>query len=205
MKSVWICMVLAGGSLWAGAASAQMSYHCRDSNGSNFVLSRPCPSDMRTTAVVGGPAPSSGYSSSSSGSYRSSSRSSGDEPEHLQYMSGRCRSLYHAMRTASSRGLKYDAAEDLRREYRKECNEEEETAYSKLSSDRYTRKKEQREEEKSARLADQASRDREERFLQQCAESRRILHAKQARTDLSEGEKADLRRFEENFIARCKR
>ena len=194
MKSVWICMVLAGGSLWAGAASAQMSYHCRDSNGSNFVLSRPCPSDMRTTAVVGGPARSSGYSSSSSGSYRSSSRSSGDEPEHMQYMSGRCRSLYQAMRTAGSRGLKYDAVEDLRREYKRE-----------LSSDRYTRKKEQREEEKSARLADQASRDREERFLQQCAESRRILHAKQARTDLSEGEKADWRRFEENFIARCKR
>ena len=205
MKSVWICMVLAGGSLWAGAASAQMSYHCRDSNGSNFVLSRPCPSDMRTTAVVGGPARSSGYSSSSSGSYRSSSRSSGDEPEHMQYMSGRCRSLYQAMRTAGSRGLKYDAVEDLRREYKRECNEEEETAYSKLSSDRYTRKEEQREEEKSARLVDQASRDREERFLQQCAESRRILHAKQARTDLSEGEKADLRRFEENFIARCKR
>ena len=54
MKSVWVCMALVGGSLWAGAASAQMSYHCRDSNGNNYVLSRPCPSDMRTTAVVGG-------------------------------------------------------------------------------------------------------------------------------------------------------
>ncbi|MBI3100877.1 MAG: hypothetical protein HYY98_04895 [Burkholderiales bacterium] len=204
MKSVWVCMALVGGSLWAGAASAQMTYHCRDSNGSNFVLARPCPSDMRTTAVVGGPAPSSSYSSSS-GSYRPSSRSTGDEPEHLQYMGGRCRSLYQAMRTASSRGLKYDAIEDLRREYKRECSEEEESAYTRLSTDRYNRKKEQREEEKATRLADQASRDREDRFLQQCAESRRILQAKQARTDLSEGEKADLRRFEENFIARCKR
>ena len=115
MKSVWVCMALVGGSLWAGAASAQMSYHCRDSNGNNYVLSRPCPSDMRTTAVVGGPARSSGYSSSSSSSYRPSSRSSGDEPEHHQYMSGRCRSLHQAMRTASSRGLKYDAIEDLRK------------------------------------------------------------------------------------------
>ena len=205
MKSVWVCMALVGGSLWAGAASAQMSYHCRDSNGNNYVLSRPCPSDMRTTAVVGGPARSSGYSSSSSSSYRPSSRSSGDEPEHHQYMSGRCRSLHQAMRTASSRGLKYDAIEDLRREYQRECRDEESEAYSKLSTDRYQRKKEQREEEKATRLADQASRDREERFLQQCAESRRILHAKQARTDLSVGDKADLRGFEENFIARCKR
>ena len=41
MKSVWVCMALVGGSLWAGAASAQMSYHCRDSNGNNYVLSRP--------------------------------------------------------------------------------------------------------------------------------------------------------------------
>ena len=145
MKSVWVCMALVGGSLWAGAASAQMSYHCRDSNGNNYVLSRPCPSDMRTTAVVGGPARSSGYSSSSSSSYRPSSRSSGDEPEHHQYMSGRCRSLHQAMRTASSRGLKYDAIEDLRKEYRRECREEEEAAYSKLSTDSYTRKKEQRE------------------------------------------------------------
>ena len=38
---------------------------------------------------------------------------------------------------------------------------------------------------------------------QQCAESRRILLAKRARTDLSQGEKDDLARFETNYRARC--
>ena len=56
-----------------------------------------------------------------------------------------------------------------------------------------------------AQLAEQASREQEARFAQQCAESRRILATKKARTDLTEGERNDLRRFEENFIARCKR
>ena len=38
---------------------------------------------------------------------------------------------------------------------------------------------------------------------QQCAESRRILTNKKARTDLTQGEKDDLARFETNFRARC--
>jgi hypothetical protein len=38
---------------------------------------------------------------------------------------------------------------------------------------------------------------------QQCGESKRILVTKKARTDLNDGEKADLQRFEVNYRARC--
>ncbi|MBU0893082.1 MAG: hypothetical protein KKH21_19655, partial [Gammaproteobacteria bacterium] len=64
---------------------------------------------------------------------------------------------------------------------------------------------ERRDNEKASQQAAQASREQEERAAQQCAESRRILANKRARTDLTEGEKNDLRRFEEAFLARCKR
>ncbi len=38
---------------------------------------------------------------------------------------------------------------------------------------------------------------------QQCGESKRILYTKRARTDLTEGGKSELRRFEENYRSRC--
>lgn len=206
MKMVFALMVALSGSLWASGAGAQTRYHCRDSNGQTFVLSRPCPPDTRTTAAVAGPAPSS------QSSYPSYSRSSSstlsaprDVPEHHQYMSSRCRSLDESIRSAYRRGTKPDVVEGMRREYRRDCSEQESEAYSQISSERRSRSKERREEEKSERLAAQMSKEQEDRYLQQCAESRRILNVKKARTDLSEGERNDLKRFEEAFIARCKR
>ena len=38
---------------------------------------------------------------------------------------------------------------------------------------------------------------------QQCDESKRIIFVKEKRPDLTDGEKADLQRFEENAKARC--
>jgi hypothetical protein len=38
---------------------------------------------------------------------------------------------------------------------------------------------------------------------QQCGESKRILVVKKARPDLAEAERVELRRFEENYLARC--
>ncbi|MDQ6880790.1 MAG: hypothetical protein M3150_01695 [Pseudomonadota bacterium] len=45
-------------------------------------------------------------------------------------------------------------------------------------------------------------RDRAALRQEQCGESKRILVTKRARTDLNEGEKAELKRFEENFRSR---
>lgn len=165
------------------------------------MLSRPCPANTRTTAAVAGPVSSSSYGRSSSTPVRVPA----EEPEHYQYMSARCRSLDSGIRSAYSRGIKPDVVEGMRREYKRDCREQEQEAYSQLSSERRDLKKQRREEEKSAQLAEQSQREQEQRFLQQCAESRRIIAAKRARTDLTEGERNELSRFEDAFLARCKR
>lgn len=202
MKRALALLALVVCGLWAPGAQAQTRYHCRDDSGNSFTLSRPCPRDARTTAVSAGA--ESSYSSYSR--YDSTPvRVPADVPEHHQYMSARCRSLDDGIRSAYSRGIKADVVAGMRSEYKRDCSEQEREAFSQLSSEQRARTKARREEEKSARLVEQASREQEERFLQQCAESRRILQAKKARTDLTEGERNELRRFEDNFIARCKR
>ena len=203
MKRAFALMVVVCSALWASGVGAQTRFHCRDSNGNSFVLSRPCPSDTRTTAAVAEALPS--YQSSYSRSAPATVRVQPDAPSHHQYMSARCRSLDDNIRLAYSRRIAADVVAGMRREYERDCSEQERDAYSQISSERRSREKERREETKSAQLVEQASREQEARFAQQCAESRRILHAKRARTDLTEGERNDLRRFEENFIARCKR
>ena len=56
---------------------------------------------------------------------------------------------------------------------------------------------------KEAATAEKQERDRASMREQQCGESKRILLSKRARTDLTEGEKAELRRFEDNYRSRC--
>lgn len=187
---------------WATGVQAQTRYHCRDERGNTFTWSRPCPEGARTTAAVAGPAPAQ-YSSPR---YDNTPvRSAPETPDHHRYMSSRCRTLDDNIRGGYSRGIKADVLEGMRREYRRDCREEEQDAQSRLSDDRRTRDRQRRDDEKASQLAAQASREQEERMAQQCAESRRILTNKRARTDLTEGEKNDLRRFEEAFLARCKR
>ena len=203
MRSVIALLLAAGGGLAASDVTAQTRYHCRDDSGNTFVLSRPCPSNTRTTAAVSGSAPSS-YGRSSN-SYSTAVRVPTEEPEHYQYMSARCRSLDSGIRSAYSRGIKPDVVEGMRREYKRDCREQEEDAYSQLSNERREVKNQRREEEQSAQLVDQSQREQEQRFAEQCAESRRIIAAKRARTDLSAGERNELSRFEDAFLARCKR
>lgn len=201
--AAWWCVGLAGAAV-ALPSQAQIQYHCRDDGGNTYVLSRPCPSGTRTTAAAAGPAPQRN-SYSSTGSTSNSPRLPPETPEHHQYLSGRCRALDENIRSAYGRGIKAEVVEGMRREYRRDCREEEQDAYSRISSERRSRESQRREQEKAAALAAQADREQEARRAQQCAESRRILATKGARTDLTEGEKNDLRRFEEAFLQRCRR
>lgn len=125
--------------------------------------------------------------------------STGEAPANLKYLSPRCASLNDAIRTAPARGLKWDTIADMRREYSRECADSESESRAKLNEDRSAQQKEKLE----ARNAEKAERDRASIQAQQCGESKRILLAKRARTDLTEGEKADLRRFEDNYRTRC--
>ena len=111
----------------------------------------------------------------------------------------------------------------MRREYRRDCEEEEQDArlryYDQRNDARRAKYDDRRDARRQAdvqykeRRADMlASRQEAEIGRQltaeqsaQCAESYRILAAKKARTDLSVGELNDLRRFEDNVAARCRR
>jgi hypothetical protein len=202
MRVGGIALLLALG-WWGMDVQAQTRYHCRDDHGNTFTMSRPCPQGARTTAAVAGPTPSSQYSSPR---YSNTPvRTAPEIPDHHQYMSSRCRTLDENLRGGYSRGIKADVLEGMRREYRRDCREQEQEAHSRVSSERRSRDKERRDAEKESQLAAQASREEQARFAQQCAESRRILANKKARTDLTDGEKNDLRRFEEAFLARCRR
>lgn len=128
-----------------------------------------------------------------------------DAPEHLRYMGGRCLSLNEALRTAYQRGTPADVVAALRKEYQRDCRDEEAEALMRLSKERREAQRQHYEEARQIQVAQQAAQERDARKAQQCAESRRILAAKKARTDLTPGEINDLRRFEDNIAERCRR
>lgn len=182
-------------------AGAQTRYTCRDDNGNNYTSSRACPQGMKTTSVSAGPTVSE-YRAE-----RSPSRTvlNPPAPDHQQYMSERCRTLKDTLRSAYSRGIKADVQDGMRREFERDCREEESDASSRYYKEKRDARQQQRDDERQTALAQQASQADEARRGQQCAESRRILNLKKARTDLTEGERNDLKRFEDAYQARCAR
>ncbi len=131
--------------------------------------------------------------------YYNSGSSIGKAPATLVYMSPRCAALNDAIRTAPARGLKYDTINQMHAEYREECAENEREASTRLYQERGEKIKELKEAKNNTQL----EKERSALHSQQCDESKRILYNKRARTNLSEGEKADLQRFEENYRSRC--
>ena len=114
-------------------------------------------------------------------------------------MSARCSSLHDAIRTAAVRGLRSDAIEDTRKAYQTECAAEEGEAQSQLANEHREKTTAKNEVKSASNMSRRQALEKE----QQCGESKRILFAMRARTDLNEGEKAELKRFTENYLARC--
>lgn len=199
VKSIALLVSL---TLMGLVAQAQVRYTCRFGGG-YYQSAQPCP---------GGSDNSTG-NNTSNGSvglvyrapvtppsrYETAQARIAEAPATLRYLSPRCASLSDAIRTAPARGLKYDTINELHREYRRECAEDENEAQQRLSQER----REQSQQQREAKAASQAEQERAKIKAQQCGESKRILLTKRARTDLTEGEKADLKRFEENYLARC--
>ena len=193
---------------------AQSRYTCADSGGNTYQSSQPCVGRevvQRYTCTNNGrtyassqPCPSSGplyYGpvTTTTPSYEPRVSKLDQAPDTLKHLSPRCASLNDAIRTAPARGLKHDVISDMRKEYREQCSEEESEARSKMSRERREDKQQRAEADK----AEQRSRERTAIQQQQCGESKRILFTKRARTDLTDGEKADLQRFEDNYRSRC--
>jgi len=126
-------------------------------------------------------------------------------PDYARNLSGRCTSMLDAIRTADVRGLSMNTKQELQQNYRKECAQEELEAYRRAQQDRYGAIKENREAVAQAQLQAKKEAERETIQSQMCLESKRILTTKKARTDLTEGEKVDLKRFEDNYLQRCTR
>ena len=111
----------------------------------------------------------------------------------------RSSAMNDAIRTGPARGVRYETTAELQKNYQMQCADDESEARSKLAVERREAKKVQ----KDAVQAEQASQQRSQLAQQQCDESKRILYVKKRRTDLNEGEKAELLRFEENYKSRC--
>lgn len=175
----------------ASTLHAQARYTCRAPNGSVVISDRPCAASPGV--VYYGPDPSAQFS------YDRPMPRSPDAPPHVKYMSARCASLNDALRTAPARGLKQETISTMQKDYRNECGENESEAQAQYSQER-GEKAQQRRAEKAAEKQEV---ERASLREQQCGESKRILFAKRARTDLNEGEKTELQRFEANYRARC--
>jgi len=200
-RTAGLALALAMMAAAAAPAAAQTRYVCRHAGGSAYISSSPCPAAV--------PDPSGGRSSPGVVYYgpdgSSQSRSSGyiprvgEAPSHLTHMSPRCSSLNDALRTAHARGLASETIATMHRDYRRECGENESEARSQFHQE----SREKAMEKRSQQEADRLARERASLHAQQCGESKRILFAKRARPDLNEGEKAELKRFEENYRSRC--
>lgn len=180
------------GLMWVACAPAQAQarYTCRWPNGTVTISDRPC-TGTSPGMVYYGP-----VEQRSAPSYVPKS---GEAPEHLRYMSARCASMSDALRTASVRGLKSEAIAELQRNYQKECSDNEREAMVQYNAERAGQYRAKQDEKQASAVRAQLSQQQQ----QQCDESKRILYTKRKRTDLTEGEKAELQRFEDNYHARC--
>lgn len=175
---------------WSAPALAQGSYACRLPNGNYVQSDRPCSSSTGLTYYppISTPTPAPSYIPKA-----------GLPPDHLQYMSPRCSAMNDAIRTSGVRGLSYQANAELQRNYQRECSEDESDARNRLYKERGDVRKAETEAKRSAQAAEQQS----QMAQQQCDESKRIIASKKRRTDLNEGERNELLRFEANIRARC--
>ena len=174
----------------ASPASAQTRYSCRDEQGAVYTPARPCPKGMVTSAVSAGPVEPRAEPRSYAPAPSRRSSAMREVPEYESYMSGRCRTLQNVIA-------------GMQREYRRDCSDEESDAASRYYRERREARSQRRTEREREEQAQLAQEEQESRKALQCAESKRILAAKRARTDLTPGERNDLRRFETNVITRC--
>jgi hypothetical protein len=192
-RSAWVPILALAMGAFACSAGAQVRYQCRTATGSMYLSDRPC--GMATPSsppVYYGPTEQPRI-------YTPPPPGIGEAPEYITYMSPRCSALNDALRTAPARGLDSRTQSEMRRNYQRECAEDEADARSRWAHERGEKKQMARSEAESARRAQERTKLQQE----QCAESRRILVTKRQRTDLTEGERTELQRFEANYKARC--
>jgi hypothetical protein len=198
--AVWLGSVV----LAAAAMPAAAQYRCVAPNGVYYESASQC----RGASIPGNAqqpsrAPSPGVRyfppAETESRYQQRPPSIGEAPPQLKYMSPQCSGLHDALRTAQARGLNYDTVTKMRKDYYDQCSENESEARTRLAQEMRDKSMQKRE----AQLGEARERERTALQIEQCGESKRILRTKRARTDLNEGERAELDRFEANYKARC--
>jgi hypothetical protein len=121
--------------------------------------------------------------------------------ELLAYMSPRCAQLFEVELRGGSRSLDRTVSVGLQTEFQMNCPDAVSEARKALTQDKlrkYDAAQAQRTAAQNAAQQDKLTRE-------QCSEWLRILAGKRKRLDsMTEGEKSDHQRFEQNFLARCK-
>ena len=194
-RTAWVAALL---SVGASLAHAQ-PYSCKNSSGRYVPSVTPCSSVATSGMVYYPPIEQPGTAYSQVQRYEKPLPRSQDPESFVQYMKPRCAGLNDALRTASARGIPYEKINDMRREYMKTCQEDESDAREGLASANSEKRQQKLDDKRNLKL----DQDRASLKAQQCGESKRILVTKKARTDLNDGEKAELQRFEENYRSRC--
>jgi hypothetical protein len=178
----------------------QVRYQCRMSNGSVVLSDRPCAATADAPSANSVHRPRLYYGPTEPQQrYQPAPPSIGEAPGYITYMNTQCSGLHDALRTAAARGLTSSTVSEMRRNYQRECSENESEARTRFARERGEKKQVARVEQDTERRAQERTKLQE----QQCDESKRILVTKKARTDLNEGEKVELQRFEANVRARC--
>lgn len=175
----------------AGSAVAQSRYVCRSANGQATLSDRPCASDRPGITYHGPLSPST---------QRSTLASQVAAPaDHLQFLGAQCSAMLEGIRTGPARGVNGQTTAELQRNYQQQCKDDDREARAKLAESLRDHASAQ------AQTKQQAHNQLQRTALaqQQCDESKRIIHGKRKRTDLSEGEKDELARFESNYKSRC--
>jgi len=191
----FLALALVSAAAAPALAAGPVEYHC-SGDGVSWTSSRPCPGAQRNEMRGLG----TGQSAPSSDT--SVMPSLDKAPAYMPYLSAECAQLNDALRTGPARGLKSGPMAELRADYQRRCSDDEAAARQRLR-EAQTQERDRRQDQQAA--AD-AERSRAQLSAEQCFEMLRILHGKRQRAGaMSDGEKADLQRFEDNYKARCPR
>ncbi len=186
----------------ASLSSAQVNT-CKRPNGTTFQSYQACPPPAFAqygTQPTTPPEPTYSRSYESSRYDSNRQRPAGAE---LKYMSTECSSLSEGIRTGPARGVKYDVISQLQREFEEKCRDNHSDALKTLYNEKNDKKQSALADKQSAMQAAAQSKEERDQRLVQCAEMRKALANRRAKTELSDGEKADIVVFEQRFQSRC--
>ena len=182
----WVFLLMACA---ATGASAQ-TYRCV-AGSSTYYSDKPC---SKPTIGTYGPArsPATSHSTALPRVARAE--------EHVKYLGAECSSISEAIRTAPARGVRGDVVRDLRDEYRRKCDIEDQEARKRQRKDR------ELEQDEKAAQRDAVARDRMQAARQgdRCNNMRDVISLKRKReASLNEKEVEALRGLERTFNETC--